>query len=78
MTSGAIDGTLGIRSAAMAVVVLVTVRVAVFRVRTGFPLFSVAVENTLWPNFVGEDGGEADAGYETGGSFEEAVVVLAV
>lgn len=60
----------------MTVVVLVTVRVAVFRVRTGFPLFSVAVENALGPNFVGEDGGKADAGYETGRSFEEAVMML--
>lgn len=78
VTSGAVDGTFGIRGTAMAVMVLVTIRVAVFRVRTGFPLFSVAVENALGPDFVGEDGGEADAGYETGRSFEEAVVMLAV
>lgn len=77
VTSGAVNGTLGIRGTAMkTAVVLVTVRVAVFRVRTGFPLFSVAVENALGPDLVGDDGGEADAGYERGGSFEEAVVVV--
>lgn len=58
------------------VMVLVTVRVAVFRVRTGFPLFSVAVENALWPNLVDEDSGKSDAGYETSRSFEETMVML--
>jgi hypothetical protein len=72
-SSSALIHTLGISRRAMSMLFP-----AMLGGRRMLPIFMITMEDTLWPDFVGYDGRNANPRQQTSSGFEKAIVVMIV